>query len=44
MGNVGTMKILSKRNAVIGWTALLVARWYAKRRVHGSGTRVRFGR
>jgi hypothetical protein len=28
------MKILSKRNAVIGWAALFLARRYARRRLH----------
>ena len=38
------MKIFSKRNALIGWIALLVARWYAKRRMRATTGRLRFGR
>ena len=38
------MAILTKRNAVIGWLALMVGRKYARRKMHGIGGRSRFAR
>jgi hypothetical protein len=36
------MKMLSKRNALIGTATLFFARRYAKRRMHGVTSRLRF--
>jgi hypothetical protein len=38
------MKMFSKRNALIGWVALVFARRYAKRRVARTTGRLRLGR
>jgi hypothetical protein len=38
------MAILTKRNAVIGWFALMVGRTYARRKMHRIGGRRRFAR
>ena len=38
------MKIFSKRNAVVGSLAIFAGRKYAKRRVRGMTSRLRFGR
>jgi hypothetical protein len=38
------MKILSKRNALVGWAVLLFARSYAKRRLRRAPRRLRYGR